>query len=384
MKVNRREFMKIGAAVSMGCMLGLDPLYSPRCIAKTRPSIPDTGLREAIFYEKLQGGIAHCTLCPCSPLLANCGYLEDGEMCVCNVRINRGGKLYVTNYGKPCALKIDPIEKNPIYHMTPGEINLAIATAGCNMECQCCQNWQMSQKRVDEIKSFDMMPDKVIRKARENKCRGISYTFTEPMIYYEYLLDTARLAKSAGLRNCVVTGGYVNREPVRFLSQYIDGFSVSVKGFTDEFYKKHCRGLLSTILATLKTLKEKDSWVEIVVLVIPTLNDSPDQISWFCQWVKDNLGTMVPVHFSRFWPTYRMENLPRTPVQTLEHAFKIAKGKGLNYVYIGNLPGHKNGNTYCHKCNELIIQRIGMKLIKSNIVKGKCGYCGTSIPGVWT
>jgi pyruvate formate lyase activating enzyme len=384
-RLKRRDFIKRGAAFCMGCLMGFDVLGRPPASAKStfRPA-SSKGIREAMFYETLEGGIAHCKLCPCSPLDDNCGFLKEGEMCVCNVRFNKGGKLYVTNYGKPSALHIDPVEKNPIYHMTPGKSHLALATAGCNLECRCCQNWEMSQKRVDDIKSFSMLPGEVIKKALENKCSGISYTYTEPVIFYEYMLDIAKLARGAGLKNCMVTGGYILSEPLRLLTDHIQGFSVSVKGFTEEFYRNHCRGKLSTVLNALKVLKSRNAWVEIVVLVIPTLSDSLEQIDWFCQWVKDNLGTMVPVHFTRFWPQYRMSNLPKTPVQTLEKACKIARGKGINYVYVGNLPGHEAENTLCHHCGTLLIQRIGMTLKKVNIQNGKCPSCKTPIPGLWS
>lgn len=228
-----------------------------------------------------------------------------------------------------------------------------------------------------------MPPEEVVKKARENRCFGISYTYTEPVIYYEYMYDTARLAKSFGLKNCMVTGGYILPEPLKLLDHYIDGYSVSVKGFTEDFYKQYCRGKLSTVLNALKVLREKESWCEIVVLVIPTLSDNLEQISWFSQWVKENLGTMVPIHFTRFVPEYKLKNLPKTPVNALEKAHEIARGKGLKYVYIGNLPGHTGGNTFCHKCGELIIQRIGMKFIKSHMKGEKCAYCGTLIPGLW-
>ncbi|MDQ7823169.1 MAG: AmmeMemoRadiSam system radical SAM enzyme [Candidatus Eremiobacteraeota bacterium] len=386
MEIARREFLKSTAAFSLGCMMGMTAFSGEALAApsKTRMPLLQKGAREAMFYESLEGGIAHCLLCPCSPLDENCGFLKEGELCVCNVRYSSGGKLYVTNYGKLSALHIDSIEKNPIYHMTPGRNNLAVATAGCNLDCQCCQNWEMSQKRVDQVKCFSMTPREVVKKAKENKCHGISYTYTEPVIFYEYMLDTAKLAQQSGLKNCMVTGGYILSEPLKLLTKHIDGFSVSVKGFTEDFYKKYCRGRLGTVLNALKILKEKGSWCEIVVLVIPTLSDNMDQIDWFCQWVKDNLGVTVPLHFSRFYPSYRMSSLPKTPVTTLEKAYKIARGKGLQYVYLGNLPGHEGGNTFCHKCRTLLIQRIGMKLIKSNIRGGKCPSCGAIIPGIWS
>lgn len=387
MECNRRQFLKAGAAFAAGCVMagGAESLlFNDHSSAMASSAGNSAGTREAMFYEKMSGGIAHCTLCPCSPLDENCGFLKEGEMCVCNVRFNRGGKLYVTNYGKPSAIHIDPIEKNPIYHMTPGKNYLALATAGCNLDCTCCQNWEMSQKRVEQIKSFSLKPEEVIKKAKEHRCRGISYTYTEPVIFYEYMLDTAKAACGENMKNTMVTGGYILSEPLKLLTKYVQGFSVSVKGFTEEFYRTYCRGKLSTVLNALKVLREKNAWVEIVVLIIPTLSDRMSEIEWFCQWVKDNMGVMTPVHFTRFWPSYKLKNIPQTPVATLEKAYASARAKGLKYVYLGNLPGHEKENTFCHNCGRILIQRIGMKLKKNNVADGKCPSCRTAIPGLWT
>lgn len=385
MKIGRKEFLKCGCAVGIGCLMAKEAMYGlvGEALARANPA-KASDLREAMFYEKLPGGMARCTLCPCSPITNNCGILSEAQVCVCHVRVNYGGKIYVTNYGKPCALHIDPVEKNPIYHMTPGKKSLALAAAGCNLECKCCQNWQMSQVGVDEIKSFRLSPSQVVANAKENRCSNIAYTFTEPAIFYEYMLDIAREAKKAGLRNCMVTGGYINEEPLRQLTPYIDTFSVSIKGFTEDYYKNYCRGRLETILNALRVLKRHNAWTEIVILVIPTLSDDLKQIGSMCQWILENMGPMTPLHFSRFWPSYKLKNLPQTPVSTLERARDTALSRGLKYVYIGNVPGHEGNNTFCHKCGKCIIQRISFKIIKNLVAGGKCPYCGTTIPGIWS
>lgn len=386
MEINRREFIKKCTELSIGCFFGMNCMSSLTSdfLRKTDASFIKTNLREAMFYEKMDGGLAKCTLCPCSPIIENCGILKNEELCVCNVRLNRNGKIYVTNYGRPSVLHLDPIEKNPIYHMTPGKINLAMATAGCSLACKCCQNWEISQKRVDEVKSFNMTPREIVKKALENKCYGITYTYTEPIMYYEYMLEISKIALESGLKTCMVSGGYVLPDPLKLIAQYINGFSISVKGFTEEVYKEYCRGKLSTILNALKTLSLINAWLEIVVLIIPTVSDDFSQIDWFCKWVKDNLGKEVPLHFSRFWPNFKLKSLPKTPISTLEKAAQIARQRGIQYIYLGNVPGHEGENTFCHKCSNLLIQRIGMRMIKSDLRNGKCPKCRTSIPGIWS
>ncbi|MHC9539425.1 MAG: AmmeMemoRadiSam system radical SAM enzyme [Vulcanimicrobiota bacterium] len=387
MECSRRHFLRAGAAFTAGCLFaggGSSLLLNDHREALAAGASGSTAVREAMFYEKQPGGIAHCTLCPCSPLDENCGFLKDGDMCVCNVRFNKGGKLYVSNYGKPSTIHIDPIEKNPIYHMTPGKNYLALATAGCNLDCRCCQNWEMSQRRVEQVKNFSLQPGEIVKKAGEHKCRGISYTYTEPVIFYEYMLDIAKIACGENMINTMVTGGYILPEPLRLLTKYVQGFSVSIKGFTEDFYRSYCRGKLSTVLNALKVLRGKNVWVEVVVLVIPTLSDRIAEIEWFCQWMKDNMGPMVPIHFTRFWPSYQLRNLPQTPVTILEKAWSAAKSKGLKYVYLGNVPGHEKENTFCHNCGTLLIGRMGMKLKKNIIARGKCPSCRTAIPGMWT
>jgi pyruvate formate lyase activating enzyme len=375
MEITRRDFMKMGCAMAAGCMLsGTADLFPVEAAA---------GGREAYYYEKLADGRVRCTLCPCCPLKENCGVLGDGEICVCNVRMNKGGKLWVTNYGTVCALHLDEVEKNPIYHMMPGSKTLALASPGCNLACQCCQNWQMSQFRTDQVKHFALSASQAVSKAVENNCSIISYTYTEPVIFLEYVIDIAVAARKQGLRNCVVTGGYIYPEPMRALTKYVDTFSVSIKGFSDAVYKERFRGLLSTIKDALLVLRQQKSWFEIVILVIPTISDDIGQITGMVKWIHGNLGEWVPLHFTRFVPEYKLKNLPKTPVAILEEARKVALKTGMRYCYIGNVPGHDANNTYCHSCRKLLIQRVGFRMIQSNLRSGKCSFCGTRIPGFW-
>jgi pyruvate formate lyase activating enzyme len=241
----------------------------------------------------------------------------------------------------------------------------------------------MSQAGTDEVRTIDAPPEEVVHRAIAEKCRAITYTYTDAAAFFEYARDTARLAQSRGLANTIVTGGYINPEPLKELCQYMDAFSVSVKGFTEDYYRDYCRGLLSTVLETMKTVRAQGRWLEVVVLVIPTLSDDMAKIKWISTWVRDTLGADTPVHFSRFWPAYRLKNLPQTPVSTLERARSVARAEGLRYVYIGNLPGHEAANTYCARCGKVILRRVGFRVIENNMNGGRCRFCGAGIPGRW-
>jgi pyruvate formate lyase activating enzyme len=301
------------------------------------------------------------------------------------VRINKGGKLYTLGYGNPVAVHIDPIEKKPFFHVTPGESTFSIAVAGCNMRCSFCQNWQISQSSPDESLNQHMSPEEVVNKAIENKSRWIVYTYTEPTVFYEYMLDIAKLAKQKGLKNAIHTCGYINPKPLKELLKYMDAVNVDLKGFTEEFYAK--MGLLADlkpVLETIKIVKQQGVWLEITNLVIPTANDDPKKIREMCVWIKENVGDDVPLHFTRFMPAHKLQNLPPTPAKTLEEAYAIAKDVGLKYVYIGNLPGHQFENTRCPNCGKVIIERKGYVVLENNIKDGKCKFCGYPIAGKWT
>jgi len=335
-------------------------------------------MKEAMFYEKLDKMKVQCHLCP-----NNCIILH-GKRGSCRVRENQAGKLYSLVYGLPCTVGIDPIEKKPLFHFLPGTSTYSIATPGCNLHCKFCQNWQISQKGPDEVDCFKMDPEEVVANAIKNKCKSISYTYVEPAIFYEYVLDTARLARKAGLKNILVTNGYINQEPLKKLYKYIDAANIDLKGFTEEFYRDVCAGHLKPILDAIKTIHKMGVWVELTTLLIPTMNDDPDLLKKQCDWIKKELGTKVPLHISRFFPYYKLAHLYPTPPETLLNAYNIAKGSGLKYVYVGNIQMENTEDTACPKCSKTIIKRSSYFTVTQNKVKaGKCSYCKAKIDGVF-
>lgn len=377
-QIDRREFLVRACAAGASVCLG----------AHAAPAWAAVREREARYYRSLPGNRVHCYLCPCNPTMEACGVLSDGQTCFCRVRTNRGGRLYVSNYGRAAAVHNDPVEKSPLYHVLPGAKVLAVAAPGCNLTCKCCQNWGMSQAGVEDLHTIDASPEELVRRAIETGCRGLAFTYTEPIVYFEYLVDTAALARKRGLRCFVSTGGYITTDPLIELCRYVDAFSVSVKGFSEKFYLEQCRGSLSTVLDCLKTIHEQGVWLEIPVLIIPTLSDNIDEVSWFCTWVNKNLGAEVPVHFVRFSPAFRLQNLPATTVPVLEAARSTALRCGSQHVYIGNVPGHDANNTTCPSCKRLLIQRIGVRLLQQQLTISEsgaaaCPGCGRDIPGSW-
>jgi pyruvate formate lyase activating enzyme len=334
--------------------------------------------RVASYWESVKGNFVRCLLCP-----RRC-VLGEAQRGVCTVRINREGLLYTLGYGNPVAVHIDPIEKKPFFHVLPGTEAFSIAVAGCNMRCLFCQNWQISQSKPDEVISYDMTPEDVVSEAIKNKCPFIVYTYTEPTVFYEYMLDISKLARKAGLKNGMHTCGYINPEPLKELLKYMDAVNVDIKGFNPEFYKKMgALAELEPVLETVKTIKNQGVWLELTNLIIPGQNDDPKEIRRMCEWVKQNLGDEVPVHFSRFTPNFKLQNLPPTPVATLEGAYKIAKEVGLKYVYLGNIPGHIQEDTYCPSCKRLVVGRIGYQVLENDIKDGRCKFCGYKIAGIW-
>ncbi len=318
-----------------------------------------------------------CELCPTECLL------KDYQVGGCRVRINKGGVLYSLVYGKPCAMAIDPIEKKPFYHFLPSTTAFSIATAGCVLGCKFCQNWQISQANPEDTDNHDLPPDETVRKAMIFGCRTITYTYTEPTVFYEYMYDTAQIAKRFKLKNTMHTCGYINERPLRELSKYMDAADVDLKAFTEDFYNRICGGRLKPVLDALVVLKEEGVWLEITNLVIPTLNDNMKTIREMCNWIIKNLGPEVPIHFSRFFPYYKLNELPPTPFDTLTDAMNVALDTGLMYVYIGNIRSQAE-NTYCPGCKKLLIERIGYYVKQNNIVNARCKFCGTAIPGVWS
>jgi pyruvate formate lyase activating enzyme len=309
--------------------------------------------------------------------------LAEGERGICRVRENRGGKLYTFVYGNPCAVHVDPIEKKPFYHFLPGTLAFSLATAGCMLRCKYCQNYTIAQVPPEQTHNLDAPPEAIVGASVQRGAQSIAYTYSEPMAFYEYMLDTARLARRAGLRNTVVSAGYVNSEPLRELCRTVDAIKIDLKGNNEEFYREVCGATLQPVLEAIRTIHEMGVHLEIVNLVVPTLNDDLAELRALSEWVLETLGPDVPLHFSRFHPDYQLRNLPLTPVETLEAAWQAAMEAGLHYVYLGNVPGHEGNHTYCPNCGQMIIERAGMATMAMNLVNGRCRYCDRLIQGVW-
>jgi len=335
------------------------------------------GKREAMYYKKLDDKYVQCQLCP-----RGCT-LTDGQRSFCRVRQPKDGKLYTLVYGTPCAVHVDPIEKKPLFHVLPGTQAFSIATAGCNLRCKFCQNWQISQSPPEDTDNTVLLPEEVVRSAIRTQSASIAYTYTEPTVFYEYMIDTARLAKKHGILNLYHTGGFINSKPALELTNYLDAANVDLKGFNRDYLASMCQEDLDVVLTTLKTLKQNGVWVEITNLIVPNYNDNMDEIRQMAEWIKQNLGPDTPLHFSRFWPQYKLRNHFPTPVATLEEARNHAQAAGLYYCYIGNVPGHEAESTYCPSCKNLVIGRVGYSIKALNIKGGRCKSCNTKISGIW-
>jgi pyruvate formate lyase activating enzyme len=292
-----------------------------------------------------------CELCPRECIIA------PGQSGDCRVRVNIDGVLRTVVYGYPCSINIDPIEKKPLFHFLPGTQILSLATVGCNLHCLNCQNWEISQANPEESTASLVPPEGMVALAKQHKSPSIAYTYTDPIAYYEYAYDTSRLGKQAGLRNVLVTAAYCNPKPWKHLLEVIDAARVDLKGMSDDFYRKFCSGTVGPVKQCLIDAVAMGVHVEVINLIIPTLNDKPDDIRCLTRWVKTNLGSDIPLHFSRFFPQYKMQHLPPTPLDTLDLARQIALEEGLYYVYIGNIRSRQGENTYCPGCHKMLIER---------------------------
>lgn len=374
----RRRFLK--EALSQGLRWGMVScsfftLLSPQT---SRSDKVAEILKEARHYRKLPKGHVQCDLC-----FRGCE-ISEGKRGFCRNRENIKGVLYSLVYAKPAALQIDPIEKEPAFHMIPGTSIFCTATASCNFRCKFCHNWHLSQRSLEEIAYVQMKPEDVVEKAIERGCETVSFTYSEPTVFYEYMLDIVKIAKRKGLKTLYHTNGSINHDPLIGLLPYMDAVTVDLKAFTERFYQEVSSSLLEPVLHTLKTIKAYGRHLEIVNLVIPTLNDHPGEIREMCAWIKTHLGKSTPLHFNRFFPNYKLTHLPPTPIETLERAHRIAKEEGLEYVYIGNVPGHEMNSTFCPQCKRKIIQRTHFSVSAKVIKNGKCGFCGYSIAGIWS
>ncbi|MDD5044485.1 MAG: AmmeMemoRadiSam system radical SAM enzyme [Candidatus Omnitrophica bacterium] len=355
--------------------LGISWIKPPHTLNKIF-KINENYIRPARWWHSACTGV-QCFLCP-----FNC-YLPEGERGLCRVRMNTGNKLYTLVYAQPVAVHVDPIEKKPVYHLLPGSSVFSIATVGCNLRCTFCQNWEISQAYPETEKGGIYTPEEVVRDAIAAGSKSVAYTYSEPTVFYEYVLDTAKLARAAGLKNVLVSAGYINPAPLKELVQYFDVVKIDLKGFNEKFYKEVVGGNLRFVLNTLVELKKTGVFTEVVNLIVPGLNDNMDEIQKMCAWIYVHLGPDTPLFFSRFTPQYKLTNLPETPIETLEKARSLAMAAGLHYVYIGNVPGHPAENTYCPRCKRVVVRRYGYRVLEVNLKDGCCIFCGYPIVGIW-
>jgi len=331
-----------------------------------------------MLYSPLEEGKVQCYLCNhrCTILPSKRG--------ICGVRENREGKLYTLVFGQAISLNVDPIEKKPIFHLYPGSTSFSIATVGCNFRCLQCQNHEISQMPRDQgrIDGSTVSPSKIVSLAKEYQCQSISYTYTEPTIYFEYAYEAAVLASKEGIKNIFVTNGYMTEEALKTIQPYLDAANVDLKSFQEKFYKEVCGARVQPVLENLRLMRQLGIWVEITTLVIPTLNDSDKEFEEIAQFIV-SLGPEVPWHISAFYPTYKMLNLPRAPASLLHRAREIGLRAGLQYVYCGNIPGEEGEDTFCPHCGLKVIERVGFRVVKNEVIRGECRQCQTKIDGVW-
>jgi len=331
-------------------------------------------MKEAMFWDPKPNNAVRCKLCP-----HNCK-IADGNRGICQIRVNNNGKLYSTMYGLISPGIVDPIEKKPLYNFYPGSRVYSFGSISCNFKCDNCQNWHISQIKAIDINVESVPPETAVGLAKQYNCKGIAWTYNEPTIWYEYTYDGSKIAKDNNLYTVYVTNGYINPEPLKKISPYLDALNIDVKSFSDDFYRKICKGRLKPVLRTAELAVKLKKHVEITNLMIPTLNDDPNQIKELVSWVYEKLGPETPLHFSRFHPDNKLKNIPITPEKTLVKAYEIAKETGLKYIYLGNIYHPRYGNTYCPKCNHLAIRRgslFGTKDI--DLINGKCSQCKTQV-----
>ncbi len=334
-------------------------------------------MKEAMLYEKLKDNKVRCKLCGHRCLI------KEGKRGICRVRENTDGKLYSLVYGKVVAKHNDPIEKKPLYHFYPRSFSFSICTVGCNFKCLFCQNADISQvpKDQEKVLGWPATPEEIVNEATQQKAASISYTYTEPTIFFEFAYDVGRLAVEKGLKNIFVSNGFMSKEAIEIIRPYLHAANIDLKSFRDKYYKEICGGRLKPVLDTITNMVKMGIWVEVTTLLIPTLNDSEEELGDIAQWIYE-LNPHIPWHISRFYPTYRLTNVPPTPVSSIHKAREIALKTGLHYVYSGNVPGDEGENTYCPKCATLLIERYGYHIPQYNIKEGHCPNCGTKISGV--
>ena len=371
--LSRRDFLAF-------CARGLCALPILGLPGMAGARMPQKGLvRTAAspYFSALDGEAVRCELCP-----KRCR-IPAGQRGICRVRENRGGRLFSLAYGNPSAIHLDPIEKNPLFHVLPASTSLCLATAGCNFHCKFCQSWEMSQAAPEEVYAFDLPPEQAIVQAGNMRAQSVAFTFVEPVVFLEYALQVGRQARAAGLLSLVHTNGYIEPQPLQDLCGAIDAANVDLKSFSDTYYREMCGGELQPVLDTLLAMRRRGVHLELTTLIVPGKNDDTAMIREMALWIEAHLGAGTPLHFTRFYPLYRLRNLPPTPVSSLERARDTAREAGLQFVYIGNVPGHEGENTFCPNCGERIINRIGYMVAETRLADAACAACGHPIPGIW-
>nr|WP_319373768.1 AmmeMemoRadiSam system radical SAM enzyme [uncultured Methanobacterium sp.] len=328
--------------------------------------------KEAMLYEKLDG-VLNCHICNRSCVISN------GKTGFCGMRQNDNGTMYSLNYASASSVAVDPIEKKPLFHFYPGSLSFSLGSIGCNFRCPYCQNWSISQADLDEIGTRDIPPEEAITMAQDNSCQSISWTYNEPTMWFEYTYDSAKLAHENDLKTVYVTNGYMSSESLDLIAPHLDAANVDLKGMSDKFYRELCQARLEPVLENIRAMHDKGIHLEITNLVIPGYNDSVGDLQALVKFVAD-VDVNIPLHFTRFYPHYKMNQVPPTPVKTLEKAYEMAREAGIKYVYVGNVPGSNGENTKCPDCGELLIHRDGFSVGSNNLKKDKkCPQCGAGI-----
>ncbi len=377
-EMNRRQFLRHGRyALPALCLSG----WWSELFRRRRPDDPTAEkarLPEAMFWEHGPGRTVRCALC-----YRSCRIPEGGRG-FCGVRVNVEGTLRTMVFGNMAAVTFGPVEKKPVHHYLPGARANNYGTAGCNLRCRFCHNWHLSQRKLEELDRYETLtPQEAVGRAKRRDAAMVSFTYNEPTTFYEFMLQTAELARQEGLKINVNTNAVMQEEPLRRLMKEGDSATVDLKGFEESFYRDICSGRLEPVLENIKIMVEMGVWVELVNLVIPGLNDDDEVVRGMCRWIVENAGPETPLHVNRFTPAYRLTDVRATPVRTLERARGIAKEEGLHYVYIGNVPGHENNSTFCPECGTRVIHRVHFSIRRIRMEDGKCGECDHPIPGVW-
>jgi pyruvate formate lyase activating enzyme len=390
-KITRRQFLSSSAAVLATTLPCRDilPFSAAPCAAALSDDIRGKVFKgdapkklwkwskEGFLYKKLGKNKVVCGICP------NRCVLSPGDRSVCRSKVNLNGKLYSLAYGNPCSINTDPVEKKPLYHFKPQTKAFSLATTGCNFRCLNCQNFEISQAKPDEVRHYELFPSDAVKQAIRAGAASIAYTYSEPITFFEYMIDTSRAARENGIHNVWVSNAYINKKPLLELCKVLDGASLNFKSFDDAVYRKLNGGRLQPVLNTFKTLHQHKIHFEMIHLVVPGYVDDDDKVKKMCGWILENLGPNYPLHFLRFFPRYKLDRLPPTPVSTLTRFRKLAMQAGIHYVYVGNVAKHEGNDTFCHNCKKRIIARRGYFVPEYNLVGDRCRFCNTVIPGIW-